>query len=252
MRTTRLAARIIAVALGFVLLGGIAPARASAAEAPESAVARDDEDPFAAEDDEATPPPIGDPLRRVNRGVYHVNDKLYFWVLRPVSRGYKAVLPEIARVGVRNFFDNVAMPVRMVNCLFQGDLRGTGTELARFGVNTTVGVAGFGDPAKGWLKLHARHEDFGQTLGAWGLGSGCYLSWPLLGPSSLRDTLAWPVNAGLDPATYVPGVGFLRTINGTSLRLGDYEDLKASALDPYVAIRDAYNQHRWHAVKTRR
>lgn len=211
-----------------------------------------DEDPFAKEEIEQTAPPLADPIAPVNRGLFAFNDKLYFWVLKPVATGYSYVVPETARVGVGNFFRNAAMPIRMVNCLLQGSLKGTGIELARFGVNTTVGVAGFGDPARGWLKLHPRDEDFGQTLGVWGMGQVCYITWPVIGPSSLRDTIAWPVNAVLDPLTYVPGVGLLRTVNDTSLRLGDYEELKANALDPYIALRDAYNQHRRHAVYTRK
>ncbi|MFW6108296.1 MAG: VacJ family lipoprotein [bacterium] len=233
-----------------LLLGGLGPGRA-VAQGVGPVVAEDERDPF---EDEAAEEvkPIPDPVSPVNRAFFTFNDKLYFWVLRPVATGYSYVVPEIARVGVRNFFDNVATPVRVVSCLTQGNLEGTGVVLARFGVNTTVGLAGLADPAKGWLDLEAREEDFGQTLGVWGLGPGLYLNWPVVGPSSLRDTLAFPVNAGLDPMTYVPGVGFLRTVNNTSLRLGEYEQLKASALDPYIAVRDAYNQHRRHAIQTRK
>ena len=247
MKAMLLAALVALAGIGVLCPGGLA-GTTSAAEA--EAVAGD---PFADEppDDEKAPP-IRDPVRGMNRAFYGFNDKLYFWALRPVARGYKFVMPQIARVGVRNFFANVGMPARMVNCLLQADLKGTGTELARFGVNTTLGVGGFGDPAKAWLHLRQRDEDFGQTLGVWGLGTGWYLTWPIGGPSSVRDTVAAPVNIALDPATYLPGVGALRGINNTSLRLGDYEDLKAAALDPYEAIRDAYNQHRWHAVRTRR
>jgi len=249
MKRMSVAALAVLAGIGLLPLGALEPARVAAAEADTSTDDLDD-DPFAKEEGEVAP--ITDPLAPANRAVFRLNDKLYFWVLRPVARGYKAVLPQTARVGVRNFFSNVAMPRRMVNCLLQGNLRGTGVELARFGVNTTVGVAGFGDPAKGWLKLERRDEDFGQTLGAWGLGSGCYINWIIFGPSSLRDTIAWPVDIALDPATFAPGAGFLKTINKTSLRLGDYEDLKASALDPYVALRDAYDQHRRHVIKTRK
>ena len=195
---------------------------------------------------------IADPVRPVNWAFYHFNDKLYFWVLKPVARGWRFVVPKRARVSVRNLFSNVGAPSRSVNCLFQGDLRGSGTELARFVVNTTVGVAGLGDPAKHWLDIEQRDEDFGQTLGVWGLGPGLYLHWPLIGPSSPRDTVGFVVNSALDPATYAPGAGLVARINHTSLTLGDYEALKDAALDPYEAIRDAYNQHRRHAIGIRR
>jgi len=242
------------VALLAMLLGlGLFVALPSAAIAAQPATTADDafedDDPFAKKE-KATVPPLADPIKPVNKAFYHVNDKLYFWLLKPVAQGYAFVLPKIARKGVRNFFSNVGTPVRMVSCLFQGDLKGTGTELARFGVNTTVGVAGLGDPAIGWLKLKKRKEDFGQTFGYWGIGPGFYITWPMLGPSSLRDTAGMPFNMALNPATYVPGVGLLNRINTTSLSIGEYEDIKDAALDPYVAIRDGYNQYRRRAVKS--
>ena len=108
----------------------------------------DDEEP--AWDDQDEVKPISDPLEPVNRAFFVFNDKLYFWVLKPVSWGYAKVVPEGPRKGVRKFFSNLSTPVRTVNCLLQGDLKGSGTELARFGINTTAGVLGFWDPALGW------------------------------------------------------------------------------------------------------
>jgi len=247
-----LAAWIVLAAAALLLLGSqgqVWAAAAGAAESPDET----DVDPFEQKEaGEPAVPPLADPIRPVNRALYHVNDKLYFWVFRPVATGYKSLVPQPARVSVRNFFSNLGAPSRSINCLLQGNLRGSGSELARFGVNTTLGVLGFGDPAKGWLRLRVREEDFGQTLGVWGIGMGPYLHWPLIGPSCPRDTLGTVVNSALDPATYLPGASLVARINNTSLRLGEYEDLKASALDPYIAIRDVYNQHRRHAVKTRR
>lgn len=241
---------LILACLGIAPLCGLTPGGAAYAGTTDDGAI--EPDPFdSGEPDEAAVPPIADPLARVNHAFYVVNDKLYFWVFRPVARGYKAVVPRIARVGVDNFFDNLGMPRRAVNCLLQGDLKGTGTEAARFGVNTTVGVLGFGNPAKGWLKLEQRDEDFGQTLGVWGLGHGCYLTLPLMGPSSARDGLGSILDSALDPASYAGGASAVKRVNSVSLSLGDYEALKDSALDPYVAIRDAYNQHRRHAVQIR-
>lgn len=232
------------------ILLAVAPGRAWAAEAAGT-VGVDDADPFEKQGHPgAEAPPLPDPLRPMNKAFYHVNDKLYYWVLRPVARGYKALVPRPARVSIRNLFSNLGAPGRSINCLLQGDLKGSCTELARFATNTTIGVLGLGDPAKHWLKLKLRDEDFGQTLGVWGLGMGFYLTWPLMGPSCPRDTLGALVNAALDPATFLPGASLLARINNTSLTLGDYEDFKKSALDHYTAIRDAYNQHRRHAVKS--
>ena len=240
---------LLALLSGLVLLAAPPPSAVAAQTEAVSSDPSDDDDPFAKKE-QAVVPPLADPIKPVNKAFYHVNDKLYFWLFRPIATGYAFVLPKIARKGVRNFFSNVGTPVRLVSCLFQGDLKGTGTEAARFGVNTTIGVAGFADPAQGWLKLRKRNEDFGQTFGYWGIGPGFYITWPLLGPSSLRDTVGLPFNMALNPTTYVPGVGLVSRINNTSLSLGDYEDIKEAALDPYVAIRDGYNQHRRHAVKT--
>jgi len=237
-------ATLLALCLALAL-----PFAASAAEGePPAPRPVEDDDPFAEE--EKPVPPLADPIRPVNRAFYHVNDKLYFWLFRPVAQGWRAVVPKIARVGVSNFFGNLGTPRRFANCLLQGDLRGSGTELARLGVNSTVGLAGLADPARGWLKLRPRREDFGQTLGRYGIGMGLYLHWPMLGPSSPRDTVGSVADAALDPATYLPGAGILQRINHTSLHLGDYEDLKKRALDPYAAIRDAYNQRRRHAIAT--
>ena len=225
---------------------------AAAAQAPAPSDEPADVDPFESKSkDEAPAPPLRDPHQSLNRAFFAFNDKLYFWVLRPVAQGYKAVVPQTARVGVSNFFSNLGMPVRMTNCLLQGDMKGTGTELARFGVNTTVGILGFRDPAKSWLKLKKRDEDFGQTLAVWGMGPGSYVCIPIIGPSTYRDILGLPVNAVLNPATFLPGANAIHQVNSTSLHLGEYEDLKKSALDPYISVRDVYNQHRAHAILVR-
>jgi phospholipid-binding lipoprotein MlaA len=202
--------------------------------------------------------PVPDPLEPVNRVFFQFNDKFYFWLMKPVSSGYAAVVPEPARVRVKNVFSNVTTPVRLVNCLLQADLRGAGTELSRFGINTTVGILGINDPAENRWDIAARKEDTGQTLGVYGLGTGLYINWPILGPSSARGTVGMVGDAFLSPLTYYPTESAARTgirvgerVNATSLRLGDYEQLKEDALDPYVALRNAYFQRRRHLVKQR-
>ena len=194
--------------------------------------------------------PIPDPIQPVNRAMFQFNDRLYFWVFKPVASGYGWLVPKLARRGVRNFFSNLGMPIRTLNCLLQGQFGGAGTELGRFGINTTVGVAGFGDPAGAW-GLEKQREDFGQTLGVWGAGPGFFINWPLLGPSSVRGTAGSLADAPLYAPKYVPGLTLYERVNNTSLRLGEYEDMKAGALDPYIAIRNAYHQHRQHLVRER-
>ena len=207
----------------------------------------EEKNPF--EKEEEVAPPLADPVHGMNRAFFSFNDAAYFWVVKPVARGYKALLSEGTRVGVSNMFSNLGSPMRVGACLAAGDLKGSGTELARLGVNTTVGLLGYHDSAKSWLKIEMRDTDFGLTFAQWGMGPGWYLNWPLLGPSCGRDTLALPLNMVLNPLTFLPGAGIIQKINYTSLHIGEYEDLKRNALDPYVAIRDAYNQHRRYELK---
>jgi phospholipid-binding lipoprotein MlaA len=199
---------------------------------------------------------IADPLEPMNRVFFHFNDKLYFWFLKPISVGYGAVVPEELRVGIRNFFDNLSMPIRAVNCILQGDIKGFGTELSRFVVNSTLGVAGFGDPAKQVFGIEMEDEDLGQTFGFYGLGPAFYINWPLVGPSSVRDTVGLvgdsflsPMYYAVDATKYKIAIKGFEQLNSTSLRIGDYESLKKSALDPYISLRDAYHQYRQHKIK---
>lgn len=198
---------------------------------------------------------VADPLVLWNRAMFHFNDKLYFWALKPLARGYRAVIPKPARSGIRNFFHNLTMPIRMVSCLLQGKGRAASAELTRFLINSTVGVLGFGNPAKRWPELNPSEEDLGQTLATYGIGNGFYIVWPILGPSTLRDSVGMVGNWFLNPVSYVhPTETYLEvraveTVNKTSFRIGDYESLKEAAVDPYVAFRNAYIQHRKKMVE---
>lgn len=198
---------------------------------------------------------IADPLEPWNLLMYHFNDRLYFWVLKPAAQGYKAVMPEQARVSVRNFFSNIVMPVRFVNSLLQGKVKAAGNELARFGINSTIGVAGLFDVAKMHYDIEAQQEDLGQTFGSYGVGGGIYIVWPVLGPSTLRDTVGRVGDGFLNPVNYITpfesqlAVRASEQVNNTSLQLGEYEDFKESALEPYVAIKDAYIEYRKEQIK---
>jgi phospholipid-binding lipoprotein MlaA len=198
---------------------------------------------------------LADPLEPVNRIMYGFNDVLYFWVIKPVAHTYAGVVPKPARLGIGNFFHNVATPARLVNSLLQGKGSAAGTELRRFAINTTVGVLGFGDPARDRWKLEPAEEDLGQTLAGYGFADGFYLVWPLLGPSTLRDSVGMVGDQFLNPIRYVEpwevsiGLSVESTVNDASLRLGDYETLKAAAVDPYVAMRGAYAQYRRRQIR---
>ena len=193
---------------------------------------------------------VFDPLSGYNRFMTHVNDKLYFWLLKPVARGFSKVIPEPGRLAINRCFRNILFPIRLVNNLLQLKIKHAGIESARFGVNTTIGVLGLGDPARNWLGLDAWEEDFGQTLGHYGVGSGFHIVLPVLGPSNLRDTIGMVPDYFLDPINYLDsfkyraGTQAFEALNYTSLHIGEYEDLKKDAVDLYTSMRDAYEQNR--------
>jgi len=195
--------------------------------------------------------PIADPLEPLNRIFFHFNDKLYYWALKPVARGYKAVLPEDIRIVVRNFFNNLLAPTSIVNNLLQGKVRKSAEELVRFVSNSTVGILGLGDFAQDVLKLDPTFEDTGQTLGYYGLGGIFFINWPVLGPSNVRDSIGMVGDYFLDPLTYLDikwqerlAIKAYDRVNRTSLTLGDYELFTETAIDPYIAVRDAFQQYR--------
>jgi phospholipid-binding lipoprotein MlaA len=188
---------------------------------------------------------VSDPLRPWNVAWFHFNDKFYFWLVKPVSTGYRYILyPRFVRVGIKNVLDNLAFPGRFLNCALQGRPNPTGTELLRFLTNSTLGVAGVWDPATIWFHMARYDEDFDQTLGAWGLPTGVYLNWPVVGPSSVRGTFGLLGDWVLNPIVNTSYGTALSTINTTSLGLNEYETLLKAALDPYVSIRDAYFENR--------
>jgi phospholipid-binding lipoprotein MlaA len=206
-------------------------------------------------DDENDLYTVADPLEGFNRAMFLVNDRLYFWMLKPVTRGYRAVIPLEIRTGVSNFFSNLAAPIRVVNSLLQGKPRIAGAEVTRFMFNTTVGVLGFGDPAMQFPSLNPDPEDLGQTLGHYGIGDGFYIVWPLLGPSTLRDSVGDIGDRFLSPISYVDpqeasfALSGYKMVNTLSFRIGDYEALKQAALDPYQAMRNGYIQLRQARLK---
>jgi len=213
----------------------------------------------AKEGDEEEIATIADPIEPFNRAMFYFNDKLYFWVLKPVAQGYNKVVPEAPRVGVNNFFSNLKFPIRFVSRLLQADFNGATTELGRFAVNTVWGVGGLLDPASSkQLNIPKKEADLGQTLGVYGLGQGFYIVWPILGPYSARDSIEIVGDYFLYPVNYITpwydclAVSVYEKVNDTSLRIGDYESLKEAAIDPYVALRDAYAQYRQKMVEAAR
>jgi phospholipid-binding lipoprotein MlaA len=179
--------------------------------------------------------------------------------MKPAYKGYNKAVPEKARLSVRKFFLNIRTPVRFFNCLFQGKFKGAGTELARLVINTTIGLGGLFDPAKSQFNLEKQDEDFGQTLGKHGMGSNYFIEWPFLGPSNARDTIGFVGDVALDPLTLLTffvspfasiGAKSYDTFNEVSIDKGEtYENIVEPAIDPYIALQDAYTQNRIKKIK---
>jgi phospholipid-binding lipoprotein MlaA len=197
---------------------------------------------------------VHDPIEGVNRVIFDVNTFVDRYTLRPAAVVYRAVVPEPARDGIRNALDNLDSPVVFANDLLQGDFDRAGATMARFMINTTVGFGGIFDVASE-VGVPDHDEDFGQTLGVWGLGEGPYLVLPLLGPSNLRDLTGRVVDTGLDPLTYVDwedanleAFPYLRTglgvLDGRSRNIETLDNLEQTSVDYYAAIRSAYTQRR--------
>lgn len=208
----------------------------------------DDDDFFVFDEGGSAPPQIADPLERLNRVTFAVNDKLYRGVFKPVARGLR-IFPAPVRVSLRNFFANLKAPISSISALLQAEPRNAATELGRFVVNTTVGVVGLFDPATD-MGLIQDEEDLGQTLASYGVGHGFYLVMPFAGPSSLRDAIGSVATNALNPIYMELENGEIVAINivsaevSLSLDEDTYESFYDSALDPYVFFRSAWTQNR--------
>lgn len=190
-----------------------------------------------------------DPLETVNRKVFAFNDALDDAVIRPAAEVYQAVLPRPVRVGFTNFFGNVRDVWSAFNLVLQGRIPEAATDVLRFTTNTVFGIYGFIDIATE-LGLERRGEDFGQTLGRWGFPPGAYIVWPILGPSTLRDSIGLPVDVLAAPQPFISDIGLRNTLTVTqviSVRAGLLQAtqvLDDIALDRYSFVRDAYLQRR--------
>lgn len=199
-------------------------------------------------------PVPGDPLERMNRSVYAFNHGLDRAIVRPAARGYQAITPPVVRKGINNFFTNLTYPTTLVNDVLQLKPKAALTDTARLLLNTTLGFAGFLDPATE-VGLPLNDEDFGQTLGYWGVPAGPYLMLPLFGPSSLRDAPGLAVDTYTDPRFFFNqkaelkwGLLALSLVDRRSRLLSADETLD-KAYDPYAFIRNASRQRREYLVR---
>ncbi|MDE2149315.1 MAG: VacJ family lipoprotein [Gammaproteobacteria bacterium] len=199
-----------------------------------------------------TPPDDpADPLEGINRPVFAFNQKVNRHVIEPVARGYVRAVPQTARNGISNFFSNLFYPKVIVNDLLQAKFLQSLSDLGRFLLNSSAGLGGLMDVAtRAGLPEH--NEDFGQTLGYWGIGPGWYLVIPFLGPMDNRDAIGFAGDYFANPLTYVRsqydgyviGVTALYYVDLTSTTLLDYQNLIDAQVDPYVFVRTAYLQRR--------
>lgn len=200
-----------------------------------------------------------DPLEGYNRFMYGVNRGVDHAIIRPVAKGYVAAVPESGRRGLTNVLNNVDEPKSFVNAVLQGKPRAALRTLARFIINTTLGVGGLADHAS-WMGIRRQDEDFGQTFAVWGIGSGPYLVLPLLGPSTLRDTAGRvvefvggdPYRFALDRANlrwyYSYGITGVEILDLRAQVLGPLDALTRGSADEYATVRSAYLQSRRNEI----
>lgn len=204
---------------------------------------------------------VNDPLSGYNKMMTRFNVALYTYALRPIAKGYEFVMPEFARLGIKNFASYINMPIRFLGNVLQLKFKEAGTELKRFGVNTIFGFFGLIDAAsKAQIPLH--HADFGLVLAHWGVGGGFHFVLPVLGPSNLRDTLSIPVNWYASPITYAAtydssawinwlsvGITSFVMINEASLNTPTLDEIFYKTPNLYPFLRDAYEKRRMEMAK---
>ena len=195
-----------------------------------------------------------DPLEGYNRAMFRFNDGVDKAIIKPVASGYKAVMPEFARTGVTNFFSNLGDVWIGVNNMLQGKLGAGASDFGRFAINSTVGILGLFDVASN-AGLDKHNEDFGQTLGRWGMGSGAYVVLPILGPSTVRDGISrLAIDWHGDPLWYVGNIPTrnellgVRAVDSRANLLDAGRLAEEAALDPYAYVRSAYLQRRRNLI----
>jgi len=187
-----------------------------------------------------------DPWEPFNEKMFNFNYKLDRYVIKPVAKVYNEIVLDGEKQALANLFDNVRVPKRFVNSLLQGKFKGAAREIARFVINTTLGVGGMADVAKYQFHLEKSDEDTGQTFGYYGAGPGAYLVLPFLPPMDVRDGIGYVFDLALDPLTYVlpagPSVGRYteNMVNNRAQNLDTFEAVEESTLDLYSAVRNGY------------
>lgn len=249
MKTSLLLTRLL-IPASVALLGACStPKTSQQASEPSVAGATDARDDYAVVE-------ASDPLEPVNRATFKLNDGLYNFVFRPVSKGYETVTPAPMRQGIDNVYENAKFPVRFVNSGLQGKFKRAGQEVQKFGVNTFTGFGGLIKQSDRIPSLaDVPEEDTAQTFAKWGIGKGPYLVLPVLGPSTVRDAVGLAGDYALNPVNWtfalkgdaddfawIPSTG--NTVRSLPSQLKKYDESKANAVDPYLSVRSTYYQNR--------
>ena len=205
-------------------------------------------------------PEAEDPWENMNRGTFAFNQKFDKYLLSPLAKGYRFILPSEVRTGVRNFLNNLTEPWSSINAALQGDLKNTGNTLARFLINSTIGILGVFDVATE-IGFEKQKEDFGQTMAVHGVGPGPYLVLPFLGPSTLRDAIGKVTSIYADPVTLAlerndkdQWIWIGMAIKGVDFReqnLEKIDNLNATSVDFYATLRSLYLERRSSMIRNK-
>ncbi len=213
----------------------------------------EEEDPF--DDEFASLPKIDDRFESFNRAMFGVNSKIERYFFEPLTKGYRFLAPEPVRLALRNAFDNVGMPARLVSSAVQGDFDKSGRTVGRFLINSTAGIGGLFDVAEEYVGLESVDEDFDQALASYGTPNGPYLVLPVFGPVSTRHAIGKTVDGVLNPINYFlpflgnAGLALGEQVNSFSFYIEDKKALDQDAVDPYQSIQDFYYQNRQKKIR---
>lgn len=230
--------------------GGIGQTVSALETAPSVEFYEELEDPFGPAEGEEIPV-LKDPFVGYNRFMFDVNEGLYDYVMEPLAKGWRFIMPEDVRIVIRNAFDNALAPVKLVSTLIQGDLEKSGRVLSRVLINTTAGLGGMLDVAGQEYDIKNVNEDFDQALGHYDVPTGPYIVLPFFGPSTARNAAGRVVDSFLSPSIFFSpsflvssGITVGETTNDVSFIIDDKKALEESAIDEYESVRDFYHQFR--------
>ncbi len=209
---------------------------------------------------------IYDPWEPMNRFFFSFNDFLFVYGLNPLAQINAFLLPRSIRTGISNFLTHLGMPVRMFSSLIQGKFVKAGLEVSNFLINSVLGFGGLFNASRDWFDIYVDEEDFGQAFGFWGIPPGPHLEVPFFGAFNLRDAFGFGIDSIVSPRSWIisfvllpdtvlvsrvvsVGIFVHKIVNNLSLRLGEYEELKENAIDPYILFRDIYEQHRKRIIE---